>query len=474
MTDKIAAQLTANWEALAAKVIAVVLTDPGAIITVAGIIGHNIHWMPSEFHNVYRTMLVCQDASVSPNTINVAARSGGQLDGPYLEALAQVYTDQDSRDLGQNTQALKEVGLVFEARGIGEVLTGLTKPEELQAITSYVEMALSAVTANRTHRDPGALSVSQSAWEFEGEIIETGMQWFDELAGGIYTGQINWIAARYKGGKSTLMRNWVNAACRAGVHCQVFAAEGSREGYAIDTQVMLAVEYLIEHLGYDPTDIFLSKQKVKRSVLQPDKVQLSNDENLALVWAKAEFEQWPLQIMDAQDGINDLVTLAYRLKTAQLEHGTKAIFLDYAQLFHVSGIQGIYEQAAATAIFLQNLAAKQQVAVTVIAQLNQGGVKDGSKAGNVANISGGGTAAATADTLFQPDMVRPEGQRFAALRVPLTHTRHTEPAKGVQLVHPQSGLFVDKYMTITAEYLSDMADATIDEGPLTSGFGYTG
>jgi replicative DNA helicase len=464
-------QLEANWETLATKVISVVLNDPGAIVTVSGIIGHNIHWFPVVHHPVYRSMLICQDANVAPNVTTVSARSGGELSTTYLEALAHTYTDTASRDLEQNAQALKDVGLVFEARGIGEVLSSITRPEELGNITSYVEMSLSGITANRTHRDPNAKAVSEAAHQFEGSIIPTGLTWLDDLIGGLYTGQITWIAARYKGGKSTLLRNLVIAACRAGHHSQVFAAEGSREGFAIDVQVMLAVEHMIDVLGYDPAEIYLSRLKVKRSVLQPDKVRLHPDEIKALAHAKSEFENWPIQVYDAQDGINDLVTLAFKAKTGKLEYSTEAIFLDYAQLFSLAGVSGIYEQAAATAIFLQKLAAQQDLSVTVIAQLNQGGVRDTGKGGHVAAISGGGTAAATADYLFQPDIVRPEGQKFAVMRVPLTHSRHSEPARGAHIVHPQSGLFIDRYLDINPMTLSEMADIASAEGEQWVGHG---
>lgn len=468
-------KIKANWETLSTRTISCVFVDPGAAIPVIDILGHNLHWIPEVHRPIYQAILECveSDTPVAPNTANVSTKGGGSKDTDLvvLEAIANTWTDQASRDLIQNTNALKALGLMFELRSIGDTLGRVTKPDDVANLIAYTEVALQSVTANRTLRDASAKAASEAAWEFKGHPIKTGLQWFDDLAGGYWTHMITWIAARYKGGKSTVMRNFAKEAAQAGVPIDIFIAEGSREGLALDFQVMLAVEWLLRQ-GHDVNEISLSKLKVTRSIVTPGEIQLEPVEKEALSMARADFETWPVRIWDAQDGIHNLVNLVYKARISRLEHGTEAIYIDYAQLLSTPGVTGIYEQATNTAVTLQKLAAKEGIAVVAIAQKNERGVTetntlDGSYS---PRISGGGSAASTADFLFQPNITK-IGTLINALMLPLTHSRHTPTGRGAHAIHPGSGLICDKYTSFTQFDLQEMTETAVEEGEQFVQFG---
>jgi hypothetical protein len=357
-------------------------------------------------------------------------------------------------------------------RDIGQALAGLTDPGRVEEIMNFVELALAEVAANKSKRPGDAKSISDKAWEFTGEVFETGMEWFDKHAGGFWTGRITWFPARYKGGKSTLMRNIVLHMLRSGVPCEVFLAEGSQEQFARDIQVMIAVDLMFQS-GMSPRDIVLSADRValsilhKRADIKPKyPVVLTQQEKDALKMARQEFETFPLRAWDVQDGIDDLITAAYVTKQGKMEQGTKVVFFDYAQLFRVRGTQGIYESATANAIFLQKLAAKENVSVVVLAQKNEAGVRQTGKENDeyTDNVSGGGAAGATADYTIVPEIIPQENDIISIMKTRLTRSRHTRPAFGVHSIHPGSGMFVDDHFTFTKEDLLAAADKASEGG----------
>jgi hypothetical protein len=451
--------INANWRALSLKVLTPILVDPGAAFPVVDVIGHNVQWFEHQYRSIYQYTLACVENDVPPTPPNISARSGGTVSVDEIDALSAMWNDLDSRDLIGNTNALKALGVMFELRDIGDVLGGITDPEEVMELISYAETALSGAMANKVHRDSSATAVSESAHEVKDvDIIPTGIDWFDDLAGGTWTGMITWIAARYKGGKSTLMRMMVMAACEAGYPVEIFAAEGSREMFAIDTQVMLAVRYMLEK-GTLYTDIRLSALLVNRARIQPDRVQLTDIEKEALAYARREFESWPILVRDAVDDINSLINVAYKVKQGKMDQGTKIIFLDFAGLFNLPNVSGIYESATAVAVFLQKLAAKERISVVVVAQKNEQGVKTTGKESYSAQISGGGAAPATADFLFQPNIKSVGTGLLNVMRLALTHSRHVPTFSGAHVLHPSSGLFIDDYVNLSRENIMALLEA---------------
>jgi replicative DNA helicase len=464
-------EILANWETLSTRVLATIFVDPGAAIKVADIIGHNTHWIPQVHREVYKGVLACVEGekAIAPTTTNVSARCGGRkgTEIVVLEALAATYTASVGRDLLSNTEALKALGLMFELRGIGDLLTNVVNPDDVEDLIAYSEVALQAVTANKTEREADAKSISDAAWSFQGEPVKSGLEWFDDIAGGYWTYMISWIAARYKGGKSTLMRNLALVAAENGVPIDIFIAEGSREGLALDFQVMMAVRWLVRG-GEEVMNIRLSKLLVTRSIVTPDEVKLTPQEKEALKMARADFERLPLRIWDAQDGIHNLITLVYKARTSRMEYGTKVIFIDYAQLLTTPGVAGVYEQSVSTAVTLQKLAAKEGIAVVVIAQKNERGVRQsgGLDGGYSPEVSGGGSGPQTADFLWQPHLTKPPqfGGKLSVMLLPLTHSRHTDTGRGSHAVHPGSGLFVDDFVKFTRMELETLAEADVVEG----------
>jgi replicative DNA helicase len=452
--------IQANWDTLSGKIIAVILSDPAAVFPVIQTIGNHSDWFSGAYRHIYATAVQCINNDLNATTTNIAAQSGGKITIEHLDNIsAALWTEEASRDLVANTEALKALGVVFNMRDIGQALAGLTDPQRIEEIMNFVELSLAEIASNRSKRKGDAETIADKAWDLKGlEVFETGLSWFDRHTGGFWGGRITWFPARFKGGKSTLMRNVVLNMLRNGVACEVFLAEGSQEQFARDMIVMIAVELLYE-TGTPPAQIKLSSDRVSLSILRPDEVKLTEAEQDALALAKHEFSQFPLRAWDIQDGIDDLVTAAYVVKQGKMDQGTRAVFFDYSQLFRIRGTSGIYESATANAIFLQKLAAKEGVSVCVLAQKNTKGVVNTGKDSEYSDhVSGGGAAEATADYVLVPDISPQDHGIFSVMKVQMTRSRHGRPTFGVHSLDPETGMIIDRFVTMTTEDLMSLAD----------------
>lgn len=447
-----------SWDTLSGKVVATVLTDPGSIFPVIEVLGHHTEWVSPAFRTIYATMVRCIDEDLSPTPTNIAAKSGGKLSIKHLDNVSDaLWTDEASRDLVANTNALRELGILFGIRSVGTSAANATDPSKIPDLLSYVELELAKIASQNSRRRGDAQAISDRAWKFEGQVLKTGLPFFDDKAGGFWTGRIHWVVARYKGGKSTMMRWLVWYFLRQGIACEVFVAEGSQEQFAIDIQTMMAVDLMLES-GIPIGEIRLEPDLVTRAHVPPFDVTLTAEEVTALEFAKAEFVKFPVRAWDIADGIDDLSTLSFVTKQGKMQQGSKVVFLDYAGLFRVRGATGIYESATAVATALQKLAAKEGIAVVVLAQKNELGVKHTGKESFSANVSGGGAAPATADYLFEPNITSdPTGQsNVNVMDIKLTHSRHTRPSFGRFPIHAGSGLFLHERLRIDRVTLDAM------------------
>lgn len=468
--EKQAETIRANWATLALKVLSCVLRDPGASIPVVDIFGGNFQWFPPEYHQVYTTIERCVAAHTPPTPTAVSTASGGVLTIVELDAIAGAWTADNSRFLMANAQALKKMGIVFQLRSLGELASNVTNPEEIDEIISYLEIELQGISASKSLRDASIKTVSEGAWKFSGKAIPTGLPWLDDVMGGLWTGMIGWVAARYKGGKSTLMRALALAAAEAGHPVEIFVAEGSREGVALALEVAVAVRFLLE-MENELKNIDLSVIKLSMAHLPEPKVHLSAIEIDALARAKTYVEGLPIRVWDPVDLITNLVTLNYRVRNGKMEHGTEVVFLDYAGLFNVGTPDGIYEKMTGVSTFLQNMAAKEGIAVWALSQKNEAGVKNTGKEGYSPHMVGGGSAPATADLLLQPHILKLPLGYVSGMRVALTHSRWCPPGRGDHALQPSSGAIIDEYVTMKTQVLTEMMDAREYEGDQYAQFG---
>jgi len=418
---------------------------------VVDIVGHNHHWFPGKDGLVWMTILRCVEADTPPTAEAVVARLDGKIDIGYVQSLTNQWNEEDNRNLVYNTRQLKDIGILAYIRQIGRDLAAIEDPDQVTTLVGYAEAALSGALADKTDRDGSAKAVSNAAWNFNVELIPTGLGWFDNLAGGLWTKMITWIVAPYKGGKTTLMRNIALNACKAGRSVDVFAAEGSREKFALDCQVMLATELMIER---EEKPQQLSSLKVMRSQVQPDVVRLTQAERKCLNDAKEIWDDLPIHVWDTADGITDLVTLRHRIRQSHMDHGSIAHFLDYSQLFGSGNT--LFERQSQTAMALQAIAQKESVAVVVVAQQNEEAVK-GRGSDRSGGVKGGGDAPATADFFLRPtlDTTLPS---MNIMNLSLKFSRHTPTGSGVHSLNPSSGLITDRWIQLERKKVDELLD----------------
>ena len=440
------------WLTIAHKLLASVLTDHGAVFPIRDVVHATDSWWPGATAAVWRAVLRCVDADTPPTPEAVIARLECDAQPGYVKSIAAEFNAEDNKRVAYYAQELRRWGMLADYRALGRQMADANDVDKVDDYIHYADVLLGGLGAQTCEREGDALTVSEQAWsELEAgnvNLIPTGMDWFDELAGGLWSGMDHCISAAYKMGKSTLMRNWVLTAAEAGHPVDVFNAEGGREMFALDCQAMLATRWLINNGVRDlrMSGLFLRRVWAKKetAILKP--------EELRAVWqAKADWAKLPIWVWDARDGITDLPALAGQVRRSKLEHGMQAAYLDYSQLFGKGDT--IFDRQSATALALQRLAAVENVAVVVLAQLNEATINKGDT--HSPGIKGGGDQAAASDFLFTTKI---DEDCPNALTVTLKLSRHTR--RGISHDHaiePASGLLIDKWVQVKREPLPDYA-----------------
>lgn len=439
-----------TWLTVAHKLLASVLTDHGAVFPIRDVVHASLDYWPGPTAAVWRAVLHCVEADTPPTPEAVIARLENGAQSGYVRTIAGEFNEADNKRVQYYAEELRRWGMLAEYRKLGREMAEFNKIDGVEDAVNYADIVLGSMGAGFGDREGDALSVSEQAWtDLEtGDValIPTGLDWFDELAGGLWSGMDTWIAAAYKMGKSTLMRNWVLTAAERGHPVDVFNAEGSREMFALDCQAMLATRYLIQN---GQRDLRLSGLFLRRVWAKKEQAVLKPEEFNAVQYARGEWERLPIWVWDARDGITDLAALTSQVRRSKLEHGMQAAYLDYSQLFGKG--ETIFDRQSATALALQRLAAVENVAVVTLAQLNEATISRGDS--HSPGVKGGGDAPAAADFLFTTKIDEDCPNAFT---VTLKLSRHTR--RGISHDHaiePASGLLIDKWVTMRRETLPD-------------------
>ena len=426
-------EFTQNWVSLAHKVLSSVLVDEAAIWSIKELIGPNSHWFPAQEGMVWKAVLQCVDENTLPTVEAVGLRLNGNNSPSYLRSLAGKYSVDDNRRLVYNAEQLRDMGIVAQLQSFGQQLSKLDKIADIPQAVEQVSTELTGIMAKRGSRQSDSEVVSDVAWkavlEYKEVGIPTGLKWFDALVGGLWQGMNYWVAAAYKQGKSTLLRNCVLEAAKHNHPVGVFCAEGTRELFALDCQAMLATETLISQ-GLTGDKLRLNGLFIKRHYWNTG--VFSKQELDAMSEARQIWNGLPIHIWDSKDCIRAHSTLRYLVKRGRLAHGITSYWADYSQLF---GEGKIYDRQSATALLVQDIAQTENVAMCLLAQLNEEGVRGAG--GYSANVKGGGDAAAAADFMFVPTI---DPDEPGVLTVSLKHSRHTKTASGRHFIEPSSGL----------------------------------
>lgn len=429
------------WQTLSAKVLSCVLVDDGAVFPVLEIIRGNTDWFCPQHRIIWRAVVRCVDSSTPPTVEAVIARCDESQAG-LIKSVANVFTEEDNRLLVYNTEQLKAIGILAGIRQIGKALAAVDNAEEIDKAIEEANAALAGIYADKNERDGTAASVDGVAWQqiegYTAPPIPTGIGWFDELSGGMWPGCNYWIAAPYKAGKSTLMRNVLLHAALKGFSVNAYPAEGTREQFVLDCQAMLATKILFDRFG----EAYRSKMRLSGIFIRriwmthQDTPILTPDEYSAIQEARKLWQLLPIRVWDTRDGIRDLTTLRYSIKRDKMKHGLSMAWLDYSQLFGNGA--SIYERQSQTALTIQEIAQEEQIVMCALAQKSEQGIRE-SNGSYTPGVKGGGDAAAAADGLFVPEINQEQPD---VIKLELKLSRHTATGKGAHLFDRFSGLIL--------------------------------
>jgi hypothetical protein len=453
----------ALWLTIAHKLLASVLTDHGAVFPIRDVVHGTDSWWPGQTAAVWRAILRCVEADTPPTPEAVIARLADGAQPGYVKSIAAEFNAEDNRRVTYYAQELRRWGMLADYRALGRLMADADDVDKVDDYIGYADVMLRGLGAQTCEREGDALTVSEQAWsELEAgnvNLIPTSLDWFDNSTGGLWSSMDTWIVAAYKMGKSTLMRNWVLAAAEAGHPVDVFNAEGGRGMFAFDCQAMLATRWLIQN---GIRDLRLSGLFLRRVWAKKEQAILTRPELDAIRAARTEWTRLPIWTWDARDGITDLGALTSQIRRSKLEHGMQACYLDYSQLFG-KGVT-IFERQSTTALALQRIAQVENIAVVVLAQRNEAGIKSGDS--HSPDVKGGGDAPAAADFLFTTK-IDEDCQNMLTIKLKLS--RHTVPSPNHDhAIEPESGLLIDKWMQVKREPLPDYsadAHSLLDELP---------
>ena len=433
------------WVSLARKILACVMIDPGAVFPVLEIIKSNATWFPPKERGVWRAIMQCVDEMIPPTIEAVGARVNGDLSPAYVKAVAAQFSEHDNSLLVYNTEQLRDIGILVNIRQLGNKLSRVENTNGLEETINLASTELSGLWANRSERSPGAIAIDQSAWDqvkaFSGNGILTGLKWFDNLTGGLWPGMNYWVAAAYKSGKTTLMRNIVLNAALMGNPVGVYCAEGNREMFALDCQAMLATAILLNsHTNRDHcrlSGLFLLRHwQRNRDKFRKDEIEAINE-------ARRQWIELPIRIYDTQDDIRNPVTLHYLIKRDRIDYGVRVVWADYSQLF--GGVKGtLFERQSTVALKVQEIADRENIAFGMLTQKNEEGIRAKGD-GYSPQIKGGGDAAAAADFLIVPEI---DHDQPNIMQINLKLSRRTNTGSFSHVINPSSGLILDKWCLV--------------------------
>jgi len=450
--------LATTWGVLSHKVLSSILVDHGSVFPIKDILQSNLRWFPPKDRPIWAAILECLETDTLPTVEAITVRTNGGIVPGYIHQIANLWNDEDNQRVIYHARELKNLGMLADVRSIGDELKAFESidTDRLTEVINQTQVRLTGIMAEQTERDPSARSVSRQVWtDLENlglNVIPTGIDWFDEISGGLWPGYNYWIIAPYKSGKTTVMRNICLNAARLGYPTGVFAAEGSRQDFCLGCQAMLATELLLNQERYvDQRQLRLSTLFIKRAWIiwkKEGRAILTGQEQEALTEARRIWEEeLPIFVWDSRDHIKDLGTLHHKVKKFKLDYGAEVFWLDYSQLFGKG--EKIYDRQSETARTIQDIATTEGVALCVIAQQNEEAVKG--RSGNYSSgTKGGGDADAAADFLFIPSLdrdVMDDPSSPNELEIELRHSRWTASGgKRKHKINPSSGLIIDKWL----------------------------
>lgn len=421
------------------------------------------HFPPGPHREVFRAVddLRLKNRPVHPAALHDACN--GKVDVAWLGGLFMLYseslTGEVFRTNVENMQARGQAYMDIQAMTWGiEALRGAANADARQQVIGDVLTAL----GSQTHTALLPATALESGERFEAlmaaappKTLPTGVTWIDNLTGGMQHGQIWWLAAPYKMRKSSLMRNLLINGVRAGASMTLAALEGSQSLVIAQLVAMFAAEWLLKHGHYHAVDKQgLPLNAISAALLlrlrQRYKTQLDPRQVAAVEHGIREYKRLGdrLRIYDrtgANGGLGSLSSVETMIHRDVNKYALDVCFIDYMQLIG-GGKSSYFENVAHISQRLQHLAGSENIALVVLAQLNEEAVRSSTES-HSPGVKGGGDPAATADFLFTTKYGDRSDEEDAPppdrMRITLKLARHASMGQWKDFtIHPSSGLLL--------------------------------
>ena len=444
------------WELAADDVIAVCLVAWKEADVLRFELGLRPEHMPTPAHSAaLKALYELRDEDKPAHDTLVLDKAGGALTAEWIAQRVMLY---DSTRVGDVLKANALLCVQRAARrarvtAMQRALQRLTSDDaDDDAVIADVMTALTAGTeAQIAHETAGEHGREFRAYmDSEPEVFtSTGIAWLDALTGGIAAdGRLWWIGGAYKSRKTTLALNILLSALMTNptLSCAMLNKEIAQRYNNAALVAMLAAAYLKSTGRYTLRQNIISADNLYRAKAgykrwQPEYVE-------AVDWAIARYWQLEkrLRIYGAQaehGGLHDLASIERVIRRDIALYGGRVFVIDYLQLFHAQG--EIYERVSSLSLALQSLAARHNITLFVLAQLNEESVKGGG-AGYSPGVKGGGDPAQTANYFIVTRYKQGEYENDdTKLQVEMKLSRHGIGGSGVKAaldIDPASGLLL--------------------------------
>lgn len=391
---------------------------------------------------------------------SVIAESNGKLGDTWLGAILYAYQESHTEELIRSNLAIcKERATAYDqVKALSQSLEDMKRAQTADERAEIIGRTITRLSVEDMGalNDPSALSAGE---RFESELnaeplkaVATGVEWIDNLSGGVRRKEIWWIAGAYKMRKSTLMRIMALGAARSGASVDICAFEGSQQLIIAQLVTMLAVEWLSKRGHYNDKDgrggpLHLLSAKQLLTLGNKYKTALHPLQVSAISAGILEYKRFgnKLRIYDSTPKNGNLKTVAsintVVMRGKQL-YDSDVCFVDFLQRIGGGG-KTIFDKTMHNSYELQDLALRRDIAMVILAQRNEETIRNGSDS-HSPGVKGGGDPAATADYLFVTEYPKKlEGGDFDrnTMMIRCQLSRHGEAGVSCDLpIHPPTGL----------------------------------
>ena len=471
------------WQLVADEVLAVMVHDlPGYELARYE---HGVmidHFPPGHYRNAVRAIDALCMAGKPAHITTVHTDSGVPLD--WLSDRYALSNGAASKLVGsvlaENVRRLKDYGAAYYQRDVmqwgADALVKAETPEQRAEVLSTVITRLGLDMSE----DVAEATAEKAAVRFETmlnaeplPVLTTGIPELDAVTGGLGRGQIWWIAAAYKRRKSTLLRIMALALSEAGISVTILALEGTQEQWIADFVAMLAVRWLHANGHWEKSVEGIPLHAISSTLL--------------LTWRNGYKKLTPLKVRAISEGIKAYKALGNNLRiydrqpengglgtlaSAQTlinrdvaRYGAAVVFVDHVQLID-AGRQTEFENVTLSARTLQGIAASKNIALVVLAQLNEETVKYSGRSISP-GIKGGGAPAATADFIIRtgyPKLNETGDEDKTRLEISVGWARRGSEGAVLDFkMHPATGWLIPTHKVDVTSYVGYKASPKNEE-----------